>query len=157
MGKNLELRLVNKSDCDFLYKWRNHFSARVSSRFTKRINYEEHKNWFYDSLKNPKREIYVGLDGELRFGQIRFDKEDEEAEVSITIAPEMQGKGYGSFLIKEGSEKYMRDNSEIKIIRAEIKPKNISSIKAFEKSGYKKIEEKDTPYGKFQVFKIFRE
>lgn len=153
---NLRLRLVNPEDCRFLYEWRNHPNARVASRFTKEIPYEEHMKWFSDSLNNQNRKIYIALEDEQRIGQVRFDKENGEAEVSITINPERYGQGYGSALIKMCSEKYFAEESDIEVLRAEIRPENPASIKIFQNSGYNRVGEKQTPHGPFDVFKLYK-
>ncbi len=154
--RNIKLRLANKDDCIFLYEWRNDFASKKASRFTKKISYEEHIDWFSKSLKNPEIKIYVALENDKRIGQIRFDKQVKEAEVSITIDPKERGKGYGSMIVKEGSKKYFQDEPNIKVLRAEIRPENSSSIRVFEKSGYKEILEKETPYGTFLVFNLLK-
>ena len=48
----------------------------------------------------------------------------------------MQGKGYGTKLLKQGCNKYLKKELTVKFIRAEIKKDNIASIKAFTKSGF---------------------
>ena len=72
-----------------------------------------------------------------RVGQIRFDKQGEgKVEVSVTVDPEKHGRGYGSEIVKIGSQRYFNEEPGIKIIRAEIRPENKSSLRIFEKSGY---------------------
>ena len=153
---SLVLREVNESDCKYLYEWRNHPTARAVSRFTEEIPYEEHVRWFLNSLKDPKRKIYIGMENGERIGQIRFDKNESKSEVSVTINPEKYGKGYGSLLIKEGSKKYFMEELFINRIIAEIKPENRASMRVFEKAGFKKISEKNTIYGMFLIFELNR-
>ncbi len=138
---NIILRPANKCDCIDLYKWRNHVFAREMSRNNKEINYEEHVNWFKDSLKNLNRKFYIAVDNNGdKIGHVRFDKEDGSAEISVTIDPNKWGKGYGTLLVRIGTKKYMKENM-VRKVRAEIKKGNIASEKIFEKAGYKKVKD----------------
>ncbi len=139
----LTLRSVETGDCEFIYKWRNYVVARQASRNTQEISYEEHRKWFFSCLSNPLKKIYVAVNDQERIGQIRFDKQAEaEAEVSVTIAPEKYGKGYGSEIVSLGSKKYLEEEPNVRIIRAEIRQENKSSLRIFEKAGYVFIRDK---------------
>ena len=68
--------------------------------------------------------------------QVRFDKaKDNIFDVSISIAPEFRGKGYGIKLLKLLSSELITKNKAAKI-NAYIKQENISSINVFKSSGY---------------------
>ena len=67
---------------------------------------------------------------------VRFDKEEDSAEISIAISPSMHGKGYGTKLLKQGCNKYFKKELTVKFITAEIKKDNIASIRAFTKAGF---------------------
>lgn len=137
LDKKIKLRDINKSDCKFLYGWRNHPIARAASIITEEIPYEDHVKWFEGSMKNPKRKIYIAIDDEgNRIGQIRFDEEDSDAIVSVTVDPEKYGKGIGTKIIEEGTKKYLCEHPTKKI-KAEVKKDNPASVRAFEKAGYK--------------------
>jgi len=139
----IKLRDANGEDCEALYIWRNHPSARQFSLGIEEISRENHDKWFEESLRNSERKIYIAEDKGKKVGQVRFDREGENiARVSVTVNPDFYGKGHGTTIIREGSKKYFAE-VHVDIIRAEIKPENIASVKAFEKAGYKKSEEKD--------------
>lgn len=133
------LRPVEPSDCEDLLLWRNDQSTRENAFNTQHITIDEHQKWFNNSLKNKNRTIYIALNSQQeKIGQIRFDKTDNEAEVSIIIAQNNRSQGYGTEVISLGSIKYLKESNVKKII-ARIKPDNHASINAFKKAGFKEI------------------
>ena len=75
-------------------------------------------------------------------GQVRFDETEKGTYISVNLNPDFLGKGIGAKLISSATNRYLRDFNTKKIY-AEIKDDNISSIKAFEKAGYKFLKEED--------------
>jgi RimJ/RimL family protein N-acetyltransferase len=138
----LFLREVNQEDCRFIYDLRNNPVARRASRNTGEISYDEHKNWFSSALKDSTKKIYIAVTLAERIGQIRFDKQGEEAEVSITVDPNKFGKGYGSRILALGDRRYFDEEKEIIALCAEIRKDNPSSLRIFEKEGYCLVETK---------------
>ena len=66
---------------------------------------------------------------------IRFNKKVENAIVSVNIAPEKRGKGYGSNVIKMGSQALF-NATNVEVVNAYVKPDNTASKNAFIKAGY---------------------
>lgn len=157
-SKKLSFRKANDSDCRFAYNWRMHPVARAVSRNQDEFSYDSHCGWFSKVLENPDMMLYFVLEGERRVGQIRFDTKGEDAvEISVSIDPELYGKGYGTQIVAEGSRFFLRTYSSIKTIIAEIKSDNVVSIKVFEKSGYRLINTKTTGTGDWRVYSLTKE
>ena len=139
------IRLVREEDSEDLYNWRN--DKRVSQWCCgeKNIDFTSHQKWFKSKIESDKTEIFIAENviGE-KFGQVRFDETEKGTYISVNLNPDFLGRGIGAKLISSATKRYLREFKE-KMIYAEIKEDNISSIKAFEKSGYKffKKEEKD--------------
>jgi len=130
---DIKLRAVREDDCDDLWIWRNHPKVREWSYNTYEIEYEKHKEWFRDKIISKGTRIYVAENrkGE-KIGQIRFELEKgNRALVNVNLNPEFFGKGFGSEIIKRGSEPLIRENKEVREIVAEILDGNIVSKKAF--------------------------
>lgn len=139
--KQIYLRFVEKEDLKDLYKWRNDKVTRKSSFNTKKIRKEDHIKWFNESIANPKKHIFIIMDEKnAKVGQIRFDRKGKAADISISIAPSYRRKGYGTTAIKKGCGLYF-NNFDVSHIMAEVKKENLSSIRAFETSGFKKHKE----------------
>lgn len=130
------LRFAELEDIEDLYKWRNDEETRKYSFNVDPITYEEHKDWFLNSLSNPKRKIYIIFDkNNKKLGQIRFDKEKDWAEVDITINPEYRGKGIGSLALRKSSQLYI-NNFKVEQLIAKVKKDNIASLKAFKNANF---------------------
>lgn len=137
----IEFLKATKKDCEFLFKLRNDPIVRANSINSEKINFEDHKGWFFKNIKNPTRKIFVVMLNNTRIGQIRFDEENsfKSAEISISISQKNRGRGLGTVILQKGCQlgfSIFGYNS----ITAKIKKCNIASIKAFSRSGF--IEKK---------------
>lgn len=140
-ARKVMLRPVQKSDCQLLWEWANNTNIRAVSFSSDPIPWETHLKWFTAKIQDPYCYYLIGIDkDEHPIGQVRFDldKETQEAEISLSVAPELQGFGYGIALIKSASDLLFHQTS-VKIIKAFIKSENSRSIRAFEKAGFYKV------------------
>ena len=142
---NFNIRRARESDSDFLFNLRNEEAVRNASWNTDPVDIESHRNWLAKSLAMSQRFLYVvEVDGEpagqarLPVGQVRYDisGDGKNAEVSISVASSMVGRGVGTKMLVESAKEFLKSNPGIKIIYAHIKPNNPGSARAFEKSGY---------------------
>ncbi|MEW6070889.1 MAG: GNAT family N-acetyltransferase, partial [Candidatus Thermoplasmatota archaeon] len=141
-NQSIMLKLAEPKDCRLLWKWRNDPETRKYSFDTRYIPYKEHKAWFEKSLKSKGRVILIAMRHNLEIGVVRFDvKEDKSAEISVSVAPEHRGKGFGSKIIKDGCG-YAFDCLNIDCVIARIKKINKKSIRAFSKAGFE-VKEMD--------------
>ncbi|MBL1198519.1 MAG: UDP-2,4-diacetamido-2,4,6-trideoxy-beta-L-altropyranose hydrolase [Nostoc sp. GBBB01] len=134
-----QLRSVRQDDCQLLWEWSNAPEVRAVSFSSKPILWEDHIQWFKSKLINPNCIFYIAINNNnIPIGQIRYDIENYEATVSISIDPKFRNQGYGSRLIKLGC-KQLFSNFDITRINAYIKPNNQVSIKAFFKAGFQSM------------------
>jgi len=130
----MRLRKATFNDWKILLDWRNDPITRENSFETEEVSEQIHKLWFNDSLLNPNRSIYILEDNFTSVGSIRSDLHwNNQSVLSWSIAPDQRGKGYGTKIL----EIYLQ-NKKGKFI-AEIKPRNIASIKMVEKNGFTKL------------------
>ncbi len=139
---NLQLRKATVADSRFLFELRNDASVREVSFSTEPIPFESHEKWLAKKLADTTSTIFIAeTKGGVPLAQIRFDLVDEKtAEVSIAVAKEYRGKGYGSHVLSSASRRFFEEHPSLAFIRARIKTSNGSSLRSFEKSGYKRIE-----------------
>jgi len=136
-GNRARIRKARQDDCELLWTWANEPGVRAMSFSTEPIPWNEHVAWFTSRLGEPACLIYLGLDeNDVPIGQVRFDVEQNEAKISVSIAREHRGQGYGSLLIDLGAAEVFRRTDCLKI-HAFIKPNNDGSITAFERSGFR--------------------
>ena len=71
---------------------------------------------------------------------------DEEIEIGIGILPDFRGKGLGSQIEKELSEKLLSIHSNIDFIVARTDKDNVASIKMGQKDGFNHIKDDEYHY-----------
>jgi len=132
----VKLRPVRQQDCRMLWEWANDPAARAASFSPEAISWQGHVEWFEARLSDPNCYHYVLQNQQgVPVGQVRFDVSRDEAEVSVSIAPEFRGRAFGAAGISIASSHLFRE-AGIGRICAHIKPDNESSILAFTKAGY---------------------
>ena len=129
MTDNLTLREVEKIDYEFLFKLLQDRKPNVSISHKKMPTYLQHVE-FIES--KPYEKWYIVLLDEKNIGSTYLSKNDE---IGISLIEEMQGKGMGSRILELIIEKNPRNR-----YLANINPNNSSSVRFFEKNGFKLIQ-----------------
>ena len=57
--RETNLKMASKNDVYAYYDWVNEKEVRANSFNKKKIKFEDHKKWFYDQLKYPKKKFTV--------------------------------------------------------------------------------------------------
>ena len=120
-GRELHLRNARESDCKLLLGWANDPAARTSSFHSTNIQVEEHARWFAERLNDPQSLIYIGEACSQAVGQVRFQFNGNGAVISVGIAPECRGKGWGATLVTQATRALAR-NRFIDHVDAFVKP-----------------------------------
>ena len=135
---SLSLRRARPEDCRLVWEWANAPEVRAASFTTAPIPWESHQEWFAARLQDPNCHFFIILGPEQQpWGQIRFDPlADQQATISITLAPEARGQGLGAAALRLAASEIFRTTS-LTAIHAYIKPDNIRSIRAFRTAGFR--------------------
>ncbi len=138
-GYPLLLRPARWPDVLLAWRWANDPTVRRVSFSEAAIGWEEHIAWFQQQLNDPNT-FYLIAESEARtpIGQIRFHLDGPVAELSVLLAAEHRGRGLGERLIKLGSWIVMQC-TETARIRAEVKPGNDASVRAFSAAGFRGV------------------
>ena len=136
----MELIIATKNDWKILLEWRNDALTRENSINSEMISEADHKKWFFSSLKNPNRKIYLVKDNDVFVGTVRADIDSEKTTISWSVAPVHRGKGYAKRMVK-----LLVDSIGGSIV-AIIKRNNIASIKVAEYAGLKFFKKIDDIY-----------
>jgi len=135
--EQLKIRKAAIEDISIIYELSNDDDVRINSIRQERIEWEEHKIWYNDIIKDKECFFYVIFDNKNNFvGQIRFNRKNNKVFISISIHKDFRGKGLSTFVLKETCRMYFNENKSENIISAYIKKNNQSSIKSFEKTGF---------------------
>jgi RimJ/RimL family protein N-acetyltransferase len=96
----VRLRPADRQDCKLLFDWVNLPEVRAASFSSDPITFSTHETWYERKLADSGCRIFIALDDNGKeAGVIRFEREDDEAIVSITVAPTHRGRGYASAMI----------------------------------------------------------
>jgi RimJ/RimL family protein N-acetyltransferase len=140
----LTIRLATIDDLMAVFLLANEETVRVNSFHSEKIELEKHKKWFTGKIADHDSTFLIAEANGQFAGQIRFDLENNQALVGISLSPAMRGKGVATEMLRQGVGYLKRHSSQVNRIDAYIKPSNQASIKLFERSGFvfkKKTEE----------------
>jgi UDP-2,4-diacetamido-2,4,6-trideoxy-beta-L-altropyranose hydrolase len=130
------LRPAKMEDCDAIYRWRNSEETRRHIFHPDSIPLDSHIRWFRKSLEDTNRVLLIGETAGEPVGVLRYDMQGSEALISVYLVPGTHGHGTGTHLIRSGSSWLRKNYPQIRSIKAEVMPTNISSRKAFINAGY---------------------
>ena len=133
----LRLRPARVDDMRVLWEWANDPEARAVSFSPAAIPWEDHARWFKTHLGDAGYRILIAETREaVPVGTVRFERDGEDAVISVSVDRSSRREGYGRWLIRLGSLEILRSPGVYRI-RAYIKPDNAASIRAFESAGFR--------------------
>jgi UDP-2,4-diacetamido-2,4,6-trideoxy-beta-L-altropyranose hydrolase len=130
----LRFRRVKSEDCRIIWEWANDPITRAASFSSEPIAWETHVEWFYRKLDDRFCVFLIAeaVDG-TPVGQVRYDRDKNKWIISVSVAPEFRGLGYGTAIIALSLDEFQYRHFAV---HAYIKPDNLASIRAFEKAGF---------------------
>lgn len=138
---DLALRRATPDDCERLFAWANDPTTRRQSFDSRPIAWDDHVAWFDRRLRDPATVMYIAEDDHQHpIGQVRHDLEERRAVVSVSIAPEARGRGWGSVVIAAATRRLLLESSVVDEVIGRIKPDNAGSIAAFDRAGFEPVE-----------------
>jgi UDP-2,4-diacetamido-2,4,6-trideoxy-beta-L-altropyranose hydrolase len=141
-GALVRLRPAQAGDAELLHRWANDAQTRASSFHPAPIPWPEHHRWLAAVLEDGSRWLLLGLDRDDRpVGQVRLDLDREGAlTMSLSVAPEHRGRGFGTALIEAGLRLARRQLGRV-VVHAWIKQDNRASVVCFERAGFERVGE----------------
>jgi RimJ/RimL family protein N-acetyltransferase len=130
--------LSNESHC--LWQWRNDKDTLKFSRNKSKITWQDHIEW-YLSLKQRKQILLIAYLKDVPIGMSRLDLQldnDKLAEISLNLAPEYRGKGYGRVILNLACT-YADKNFKFTMVWAEVEDQNVASLKIFSSNDFIKV------------------
>jgi UDP-2,4-diacetamido-2,4,6-trideoxy-beta-L-altropyranose hydrolase len=133
---SLHIRHVEEKDCAILWQWANDPDVRAVSLNSDPIAWDRHVEWFNSKLRDHNAVLYLALNSESTpVGQVRYQIDGSRGVVSISLAREFRGKGYGSAVLIMATKELFR-TSGVNKIDAYVKPDNSASLKLFARAGF---------------------
>jgi UDP-2,4-diacetamido-2,4,6-trideoxy-beta-L-altropyranose hydrolase len=133
---DIKIRVASLADSESLFGWRNHQSIRMASRNSELINWEDHQKWFASVQASPDRLLLIGQRDGQSIGVVRFDIQDDTAEVSIYLVPNGQESGRGQALLQRAEKWLSANRPSVNKICAHVLGGNERSQYLFSDAGY---------------------
>lgn len=141
------LRPITFEDSEDLLAWRNDPLTRSNSRNSNAVTQQEHAAWLSRVLDDPNRLVWIAAEGGENVGTTSaLRHEDGSVEIFVTVAPEARGRRLGAVLVSAAVNEARVHWPDARL-RAEIKPENTASRKAFEACGFEQVEERGALLG----------
>ncbi len=135
------IRKAKKDDLYDYYNWVNDKQVRKNSFKETKIKFENHKKWFYDQLKFPKKNfLYVFGTKNILLGQTRLNLSHKTAKIDYSIDKDFRQRGLGYEMLKKILKKRELTN---KSLYAEVKIFNTTSINIFKNLKFNFLSEKN--------------
>ena len=125
------LRSATDDDAVTIFNWQTSPGTRMYARNSKPPTLAEHLRWYSEKLNAPDSQMWIGLFDGRACGFVRLDRQEDEWEISIVIAPHMRSSGLGKAMLKA-----LDEVSGGKTLFAEVSPGNEASHALFRAGGY---------------------
>ncbi len=133
----ISLKKAGFSDIEFFWYLRNQSYIFKHFRKKGKISWPEHINWIMPIILGlSQKHLFSIKSGRQSVGQIRIDYKNNEAEISISVLKEFQGRGIATEALILGIRRIKKEK-KIKKIIAEVYKNNSASVKLFEGFGFK--------------------
>lgn len=135
----LTLRRACIHDAELLYAWRNHPDTYRWFFNSEPVKWEQHLTWLEDGLADSRHLLFMIEDEGRPVAHVRFILHSglDAADISVTVAPELRGRGYGSKALCVATQYALcGDGLNLRCVRADIMPGNEASIRSFTNAGY---------------------
>ncbi len=132
------LRPATRADAGHVLEWRNESTAVQWSATGEAVPDTQHARWFAAVLDDPGRRLVIAeVDGE-PIGSLRVDVADGVGVVSIAVAPQWRGRGYGRSML-QALEAELAADCQVRTLEAVVHPENEPSRRAFEANGFAEV------------------
>lgn len=138
LAGKIMLREAQTNDCELLWQWANDLAVRKNAFAQDSISLQCHEKWFFNKLSAPNCYIYIGEIEHIPCGQIRFEVENDDAIIDISVASGFRGIGIGTEIIQKGVQMFFAA-CPITRVKAIILKKNLPSINSFRRADFKEF------------------
>lgn len=132
----LRVRPAEGHDAGIMFEWRNDAATRRTARNNALIPWDDHEAWLGRSLKMEDRLLLIAEIGRIPVGVVRFDRQSDEAEVSLYLDPHLHGLGLGRLALLHGEAAASIHWPSLEGFTAETLEHNLGSQRLFVGAGY---------------------
>lgn len=136
------MRCPTDADSEILLVWRNSSQVRKASGNQEYISRNTHDNWFRRRLEDLQKHPFWMVELLNRpVGFIRLDLiETYNYEISIVIAPEVRGGGFGKQALNLAILQFYEKFKGYSLV-ARVRKENFASLNLFYSSGFIQVKE----------------
>lgn len=102
--KQIRLRSACKEDIYLYYNWANEHEVLKNAHNRSTISWKTHQTWFADKLHDINSHLFVLEETGLPLGQIRFDRDGDEARIDYSLDKIVRERGWDSLLVALGAD-----------------------------------------------------
>ena len=139
---DIKIRDAEIEDSSLILAWRNHQSSRSFSKNSLPITEVEHNKWYKKRLETKDSEpFWIFTHDSKSIGYVRLENSKKflnSLEISISINPKFQKKGFGQKILDLSLLSAYRIFPTKKII-ATINVNNLASVSIFQKASFQRI------------------
>lgn len=135
-NRSIRLRPASIEDGELLFRWRCDPVVAQVSFSTGEPDWDGHVQWLGARLQDADCLLHIAESSDGRpIGQVRFDVEDCNADISISLDSALRGEGLGPEVIRLACERLFAERA-VQVVYATIKSNNAASIRAFMRAGF---------------------
>lgn len=132
----MTLRAADADDAGQVFGWRNHPEIVARGSLRRPVGWEEHANWFAETVRGERRRLWIVQRDGADVGQVRFDRlDDGRCAISAYLLPSETGRGAGVAAISEGC-RLVDAVWRPRAIVAWVRNDNAQGRSAFRKAGF---------------------
>jgi RimJ/RimL family protein N-acetyltransferase len=143
MPSPVRLRRAGPDDAERVLAWRNDPRIVALSKSGRPVTRDEHTAWYAQAVTDARRLLCIveveeaGRKGSSPAGVVRVDRDGSRAGmITIYLLAPYTGRGLGVAALEQATRLAFGQWPDLRSIRAEIRPDNLASIKAFAKAGF---------------------
>jgi RimJ/RimL family protein N-acetyltransferase len=133
---SLSIREALSTDSESILEWRNNPTIRTMSRNVASLDRASHKAWFDSVLSDSDRPLLIGESAGQPVGVVRFDIDNDTAELSIYMVPGNDQRGLGAELLMAAEKWLANSRPDVHVLQAEVRGGNVPSHRLFSAAGY---------------------
>lgn len=133
----MTLKKARPEDSARVLEWRNEPTTWPWMGRPEMIPFAEHDPWFQKAIFSENCLFFIVEVNGCPVGQLRYEREDKSAKVSLNISRKTQSRGVGTRAFELGSA-MVRKLDFARAITAHVQVDNLPCIRACEKAGYRR-------------------
>jgi perosamine synthetase len=131
----LSIRPASAGDSAIVFGWRNRPEIVVLGSLNRTVSWPEHDAWFAQTVNSEDRRLFLIQHESAPIGQVRFDREGSDCEVSIYLLDGHAGRGWGPEILVAACTAIGREWPVDRVL-AYVREDNAPSLSGFRKAGF---------------------